>query len=419
MRRIVLSILMAFAVGCSSHSGSSVVGTPDGSFSPYVRQQQGNGPWLTFPMGGSRIIEPTQAVAAGFDENMWVCDNGAVDRVDMSGHVATFAVPACAAITRNPDHHLYFWEAPEQLGTIDSEGNISSLVLDGGTPIANVLASDSSHNLWKPGTDIDRIDPTGHVSFKQIVFPPGTGGKITGLVLGSDGQMWFSCVTADRAPCIGEIKLDMSSYMIWLLPAVSNPIAGSDGGIWFSEGNSIARVDTGTKSITTYSLPQTYNVIWGTQATDSLLAFVTRGRQLVDFNIRKHKIAGKSDIPGMVDATNSFVTLGTDLNLWVPTDDTCLVKHGCFATVLNINILRSITTDPTSFSLSVGEASPLTAKERLFTKPLTAQTSNSAIASVTSNGTDSWTVTAVGSGSCTITVSDTKGNYVDVPVTVN
>jgi len=419
MRRIVLSVMIALIFGCSSHSNSPVVGTPNGPIVADVVQQQGGGAWLTFPMGGSRIIEPTQAVAAGFDGNMWVCDSGAVDRVDMSGNVTSFPVPACAAITRNPDHHIYFWEAPEQFGTIDGNGNVSSLVLDGGTPIANVMATDSSHDLWKPGTDIDRIDPTGHVTFKQIVYPPGVGGTITGLVFGSDGQMWFSCVTASRAPCIGELSLDMSAYTIWLLPAVSNPIAGSDGGIWFSEGNSIARMDTGTKTITTYPLPQTYNVIWGTQATGNLLAFVTKGRQLVEFNIRRHEIARKSDIPAMVDATNSFVTLGTDLNLWVPTDDTCPVKHGCSATVLNVNILRSITTDPTSLSLSVGEASPLTAKEKFSTKPLAAQTSNPAVATVTGNGNDAWTVTATGVGSCTITVLDATGNSIDVPVTVN
>ena len=416
--RLFAIVAIVFISACSSHASSAIAPQTTNVF-PQVVQQQGGGPWVNFPMGGSRVIEPTQAIAAGFDGNMWVCDNGAIDRVDMAGNVTSFAVPACFALTRDPDQHLYFWETPTQFGKVDSSGDITSLSLDGGTPVDNVMASDSNHDLWKPGSDIDRIDPAGHVAFKNLVFPPGVGGTITALAYGSDGQMWFSCV-ARFTPCLGEISLDMSVYNISLLPDVSNPIAASDGGIWFSEGNSIARMDTGSKTITTYPLPQTYNVIWGTQATPELLAFVTKGRQLLKFNIRTHKIDSILDIPGMVDSTNSFIDFGVDRNLWIATDVLGKVSHGYKATTLDVNVVRLMTTTPTSITVSVGQAASLGVAEKHYLNPtFAAASSNPSVATVAPAQTlGSFVVTGVSSGSCSVTLSDRYGNSIAVSVTV-
>src|SRR5215469_12633126 len=200
MHRASCLCAIALCLAACNNVGSPRVNQPIPNVQ--IVQQQGGGLWATFPMGGSRVIEPTQSIAAGFDGNMWVCDNGAVDRVDMAGNVTSFPVPACFAITRDSDQHVYFWEAPEQLGKIDGEGNITSLALDAGTPVSHVMASDGNGDLWKPGSDIDRIDTSGHVTSKQLIYPPGTGGTITGLAFGSDGQMWFSCVTAYGVPCL-------------------------------------------------------------------------------------------------------------------------------------------------------------------------------------------------------------------------
>lgn len=420
MRAVAISLIFMFLAGCSSHTtGPNVANF---SVTPQALQQQGGGPWLSFPMGGSRIIEAGESIAAGFDGNIWVCDSASVDRVDMAGAVTSFAVPSCSGITRDPNGHLYFRESPSQLGTVDASGNIGSLGLDGGVPPQSTLASDAQGNLWAGSGEIEKIDSSGHVTAEDLVYPPGVGGTITGLVYGSDGEMWFSCLTAGNqgVPCIGEISLDMSAYQIWLLPGVSNPIAASDNGIWFFEGDSIARMDPGTKAIATYSLSQTYNVDWGTQATPALLAFVTRGRQLLQFDIKTHAIAGKPLIAGMVDGTHSFVTLGPDKNLWIGTDVEGPAKFHFQETTLDVFILRAMTTVPTIISLKVDQTSPLSVAEKHYMNPtFTAVTSNALIATVApGNNAQSFVVTALSSGNCDITVSDRLGNSIAVPVSV-
>ena len=315
-----LSLAVVIA-GCASHvvTPTSSPGT-ENAVPPRVVQQQGR--WETFPLGAGHVIDNNQSIATGFDGNMWACDNGAIDRIDTTGHVTSFSVPACSSPTRNPNQHVYFIEGPSntQIGSIDASGNISALQLDN-QALVGVTASDPHKDLFIGSNDgtsqMENINPTtGHVLLHQLIFPGGVGVQFTGLAYGSDGQIWFSCVTDEdhQTPCLGEVSLDLSTYNMSLLPEASNPIAASDGGIWFSEGSAIARVDTSTKTITTYPTNQPVHAVWGTQGTSSHLYFVTAGRKLVSFNIRTHKADLRSTLPDVIDSTESFVIVGPDKN---------------------------------------------------------------------------------------------------------
>jgi len=79
-----------------------------------------------------------------------------------------------------------------------------------------------------------------------------------------------------------------------------------------------------------------------------------------------------------------------------------------------------ISTNPSSASLTVGQQQPVTITETKCKACIwSASSSDSTIATVTPVSGDQFTITAVGSGSATISVQDKHQNVTDVAVTVN
>lgn len=345
MRRIVLSTFIAFVFGCASHStavppmGSGGVGATGSAGAAYARPNT-LGTWTTFSLG-SNTVQGGQSIAAGFDGAMWICDNASVDRVDTSGNVTSVAVPSCSDITRDPNGKLYFKDLtnPFQIGRINNLGQVSYVALNDHLVIGP-MAADSTGALWtKGGADIAKVDPKrGTVASKNLAFPPGgVSGVVDNFVEGSDSRMWFNCYTS-TSQCLGVISLDLSSYTIWLLPEVSNPIAGSDGGIWFSEGTAIARMDPATETLTTYPLKTTIHAACflentiqcssGSATSTGQIAFITKARTLVIYNIHNHSVTIRSSLPNDSDSQAADLVTGVDHNLWTQGGVTCFGCNG-------------------------------------------------------------------------------------------
>ena len=413
-----LSIICVIIVaGCTAHESTVPSSTRAGMVIPQVVQQQGSGPWITISMGTGHNVEDFESIVAGFDGAMWVCDVGYIDRVDMFGNVQYHFLQGggCDDLVRITNDRLFFMVNQEEDGIVDRYGNISTHRLQEGLTTRPTVG-DSNGFVWIAEDDgnIAKVDPvTGAVTNVTLNYPEGSPGLIEGLAYGSDGEIWFSCHTATYGKCLGEVALDGSSNQFWLVPAVSNPIAANDRGIWFSEGTSIARMDTGTKTITTYAVPHPVNATWGTKTNLTQVAFVA-DRSLVVFDIRKHRIGARIAIPN-VGFGGRALTLGVDKNLWMDARDSCA---RCLGTALDVYLLHEMASSPTSITVGVGQEVALLASESGYKGTFTATSSNVAVASVTGGNNGEFVVSGQATGTCTITLTDQTHNSLDVPVTV-
>jgi len=104
------------------------------------------------------------------------------------------------------------------------------------------------------------------------------------------------------------------------------------------------------------------------------------------------------------------VSTGADGNLWVSES-----HENRFA----VWIWRKITVTPSSVTVAVGQSEAITTSETNCSGGWTAKSSNRSVATVTP-GQQSGTFVVHGhaSGSCTVTISDTFGNFYSEPVTV-
>jgi len=160
-----------------------------------------------------------QGIAAGPDGNLWVTGYGGIGRINpANGKIISFPVVGATPgdITAGPDGNLWFTDIN--------------------------------------GSQVGRIDTSGHVT----LFPvPGHAGT-NGIVAGPDGNMWF--VSADDNT-VGRISLDGRAVAIFPLPTPSalpwRIGVGPDGNLWFTELSSsrVGRVIPSTGSITEVHLP--------------------------------------------------------------------------------------------------------------------------------------------------------------------
>jgi streptogramin lyase len=120
----------------------------------------------------------------------------------------------------------------------------------GSNPLEMVLGPDG--NLWFTefgGDRIGRITPTGAIH----EFPLNAGSGPSGITVGPDGNIWFTEQLGDRigrlSPLAGSNAAIQASIHEYALIVNSKPfgiVAGPDGNLWFTEnGNSsIGRITT-------------------------------------------------------------------------------------------------------------------------------------------------------------------------------
>src|SRR6202035_3080744 len=106
---------------------------------------------------------------------------------------------------------------------------------------------------------------------------------------------------------------------------------------------------------------------------------------------------------------------GPDGNLWYSTNP---LNGGA---MIGVDVFRSMTVNPTSMTLTVGQMQSATASEtKNPNNNFTATSANPAIATVANgSGPGNYKVTGVSAGSTTIRIADNVHNWVDIAVTVH
>lgn len=186
---------------------------------------------------------------------------GWIGRLDPSGHITEFALPAHSApasIVAGPDGNMWFFDdGTHTVGKITPAGVATELALPyqsrlSGTAQEEIIVG-PDHNVWftDPHTAfIGRVTPAGELT----LFSVGIGGFPYDLVAGPDGGMWF---LDGRMDAIGQISAD-GTLTQHPIQEHANPVSsltvGSDGNLWFTLYNRIGRM-TPEGALTLYDVP--------------------------------------------------------------------------------------------------------------------------------------------------------------------
>jgi streptogramin lyase len=267
------------------------------------------------------------AMVNGSDGNVWFINGGGIAKIDSSGNVSTYTAGLGAGaapydLTNGPNNDVWFTDigTTKAVGYITTAGTIHEQTDPfSGNPLQIVEGSDG--NLWfdnagGAGNAIVKMTPTGNATRYPL---PTLGSIADNMVLGPDGDIWFS---DQGTTSIGKIAPSgtISEYPITGSAFPTNITVGSDGDLWFSDNfGKIGQVTT-SGSIHEYSVGlQTGAVpdaitagpdgnVWFTDQSGSQRAIgrITASGQITEFTVGLNQ-----DLP--LD-----ITAGADGNLWVP-----------------------------------------------------------------------------------------------------
>jgi streptogramin lyase len=234
------------------------------------------------------------AAALGPDGNMWVAQDGQIDRVPVNatatGQIEPFALGhgtgGYGSIVAGPDGRLWFgWNT--QIGAITTGGAVKEYETNSGTSVEGVIVGPDGKLWYGEGNKIARMDTAGNTTAgEDFALPPGDGG-INALALGPDGNVWF---TLGVPAAIGRITPGGAVTVFPTPTAASLPFglaAGPDGQIWFAERNgdkigSIPTTATSGADITEYPIGhENTGLLYITAGADNRMWFTEFNRNML------------------------------------------------------------------------------------------------------------------------------------------
>ncbi|HEV7527442.1 MAG TPA: hypothetical protein VGO29_00945 [Solirubrobacteraceae bacterium] len=197
------------------------------------------------------------AATLGPDGNMWVAQDGQIDKVPVGVSLTSEMTPFAlghgtggyGSIVVGPDGRLWFgWN--KQIGAITTAGTISEYETNSSESVSGVTVGADGKLWYGEGNKIARMDTTGHTTASEdFPLPPGDN-LINGLVLGPDGNIWFSLGVP---AAVGRIT-PTGTITIFPTPTLNSlPFGlavGPDQQIWFAErnGDAIGAIPTTASS---------------------------------------------------------------------------------------------------------------------------------------------------------------------------
>ncbi len=426
MRRFSLLAVALCAIGCSSHSATPSPATISNEAAPQVAQGYGGSQWaylsthsyvgssplhwtgsgmsLLSSAGVLNIAEygkvtllpatwgSTLSDAIGPDGNLWVADSdrGAIRVITRTGQETSYPMlyPSTypTAIMLGPDGALWFGESPygqhQGIGRITTGGAITEFQPPEGNFPIDTIVSGSDGNLWAAyghgGTGfIFRITTSG--TFTQFPLP---GRGIDGRIIeGPDGAVWFGGIDGQGDWYLGRVATDgsVTQHPLPTWAPYQYPSGLSSGGP---------------------------NTLWG------FFKYNAHGGAIASYNIATQQWSAPAQqanirkVGGLYD-----LAVGPDGNVW-GTDNA--------DKTIAVYLVQAITVNPSPLTISgPGLQSNLTVTETNYTGNWSGSSNNKAVATVARGKTQgTLVVTAVGAGSCILTVVDTDHNTVKVKVTV-
>lgn len=351
----------------------------------------GDNTLIRMALDGSTLLldTPTKnsspaGLATGPNGGMWFAESnvGQIAEIAMpAGPITEFPLSSSSeqpiAVTTGADGNIWFIDANVGIvGKVTVTGAVTEYHLSQ-IQFGRGITTGPDGNVWFVGYRsvngyVGKVTPSGVVTEYQI---PGPQGHPSGIALGADGNLWVSFVATSNSG--GDIiRVTPSGQMLehWLGP--------------YAQPGSIARGGPYSMVYTVNDLPQ-----FGT--------------------IGLGGIAVAGGLPGGKMSRASAVALGPDGNEWFSGS-----VGSASAVFVHVRLLMNVSPSPVSFG-APGQTQPITVTEDKYSSSWTAQSSDSGVATVApGSSNDTFVVTATGQGTCTVTVSDAKGNSFLVPVSV-
>jgi streptogramin lyase len=404
--------------GCGTHQG--LTGIPAHASGqgaqPHVLQS-GKTPvnWTQFKWGGASSPS-NQGIVAGPDGNMWYTDYSDSDLIKMTMGGSTHVYPLQSGgsqvfptgIGVGSDGKFYIGlYSLSKIGVATTSGAFSTIAIPSGDRIYNgnpALGSDG--NIWFAElSHIARITPSGTVT--EYPYPNGETNNTSGAVAaGSNGDVWVSDSASD---VVDDVDPDTGDIVAYRVPCGPDGIAAaSDGNLWLACSSTIVRLTSGGNT-TSYFAPyiSQYPTAFTVGPDGNPWFALNAGNAIGEFNIGP----GTMNLyyPPTINTNDYGLASGPDGNVWAIDS----------AGKIDIYIIKTISVAPKNLTFTtLGSMQNVTVTEK-SASAWTAASSNTSVATV-AQGTpaNTFVVTSVGDGKCTITVSDAIGNSAAVSVTV-
>lgn len=377
--------------------------------------------WQSFqiPTVSTQTTSDFRGVVVGSDKNLWFADRQhiSIDRVKMDGTVSIFPLTVKTelpwGLTRGPDGAVWFTTTGTHVGRVTTSGVVTEYQQTCGT-YDGAIHGGPDGNVWFPDCagNINRITPSGAITRFSV-----KGHQLKGMALGKDNRLWFSDITAHTIDAI-TLSGTIAAYPYHNLGGnfATETFLGPDGTIWFPECNAREYGKMSTSGAVSYvqtplciTEPNSMAVgpdgaMWAAATTDTgapaLERITSAGRTFYN-------------LPGSFPTRPNDIAAGSDGNLWFT---------GGYNYKLSVYIRDVITTTPSSITFTgVGQSVKLVISETSYTGSWSVTSSNTSVATVTPVATtppNTYVVKSVGAGTASLTVSDTIGNSIKVPVKV-
>jgi RHS repeat-associated protein len=304
-----------------------------------------------FPRGGGTAGPPGSAatfpatqpwgITSGPDGNLWYTIQGGTPQI---GKMTTAGAAQEYTPTSQTIYPLYISPGPDRglwftaINYSTGQNTIGDLSLDGstlaqygvsgaGNPGGIVLSPDQK-NLWYSGVGFSGGVGTSYVgkmavdgTYTQIATPTNSS-SMGGIVVGPDGNIWFTEPGANK---IGKVNLSgsftSSSFTEYTVPTSgASPYwiaADRNGALWFTESgtNKIGRITTAGLVTNEYSIPTANSAphgitlgpdgsFWFTESATDQIGRITTAGTVTEYG-------------GLTSgAMPESITVGSDRNLW-------------------------------------------------------------------------------------------------------
>lgn len=426
----LVSILLA---GCG-HSATSAIPSVTGSEPSHDVLQGGGRPRTFTRFNPSTYSGLYGGIVRGPDNNMWFLDQGGpgLVRIGMTGETTEFPLPSDPA-SLNPQMiavgpKQFFILSPcnqtnPQSAAVDfvtTKGAARSFALPTGQCFGGIAAGPDG-NAWITGQNaIYKVTPAGVIN--QFTYPEG-GPIFEGqIVSGPGGLLWFGDNTTFAIGSLDPATGTVNEYPYDQQCFAEALVAPPDGNLWFGcspgdfSSSSVIR-ETPTGATTVYPISNPFLVpTFGSVGPGGFPYFTNIFNQGVQPGLLRVDTSNGSMtvIPAPYGMDNfDGVASGPDGNIWIS------ATSGVFNGHIDVYIVHPLTVKPSILNFpSAQTTATLTAKEGKVAN-LSATTSNVGVATVApGQAQNTFVVTAIGVGNCTITVQDSKRNSFNVPVVV-
>jgi streptogramin lyase len=266
-------------------------------------------------------------ITSASNGSVWYTEwyNGAAGAMSPTGGNANYPIGGTPyGVAQGSDGNL--WISDHANNAIDVMSSSGAMIAQYSTPYTPMsVTAGPDHNVWFTAEDasgatgfseVVQITPTGAMTaFATSPAAQAAGRYASSIVAGSDGRLWFT-----EGNYIGAVTTSgvMTEYPVPSGRSTNFITAGPDGNLWFSEeyGGYVGRISTNGIA-QEYAVPTLFadpwmlapgkdGAVWFTEAGGTAQI----GRVDANGTVREYPIANLSGNPAIL--------AGSDGNLWIP-----------------------------------------------------------------------------------------------------